>query len=421
MSSVVPDPGPLRSARLSPELSPTPARVVSAVEDLTVEEVLSTEGFFAMAPEWRELLENSDSDCLFLTWEWLYTWWKCLAESRKLRILTVRRGDDLLGIAPFALLAADPARLLPFRAIEFLGVGAVGSDYLDLIIKKGEEDAVCTVIAEHIKAWPLMLDMRRVARGGANVERLVEALVARDWSSMSSDDDICLYVPLSGSSWDEYFGGLNREFRRSLRRGRRNAQSTYAVRCVSVGRENDRSAALRDFIDLHNKRWCGRDGSQALPDASIIQFHEQWSRLALNRGRLRLSTLLFDDTPVAGIYGFSYGGRLYFYLSGFDPSFATYGVGRMCLEESLREAFEEGLEEYDFLHGDEKYKYHWAHDFRALGRYRLFPPGFRGHASRWFHNAREVGKSLLTSRGHGSSKREAGGGNRPASSIRAQE
>jgi len=367
----------------------------AALEELTVAEVRTTAEFEALAPEWRVLLSESDVDCLFLTWEWLYTWWKILAGSRRLRILAIRRGGTLIGIAPFAMRAAEPGRLLPFRAIEFLGVGAAGSDYLDLILRKGEEDMACAAIARHVITWNLMLDMRRIARGSANAERLVKALVAKGWSSTSNVDDICLYVPLSASSWEQYFAGLSREFRRSLRRGRRNAESVFAVSYVSVFRKAERSAALRTFINLHDKRWGGGRGSQALPDDSILQFHERWSRIALERGWLRLSILRFDGKPVAGTYGFSYGGKLYFYLSGFDPSFASYGVGRICLEEDLQKAFSEGLQEYDFLHGAEKYKFHWASDSRALGRYRLFPPGMRGNAFKWIMGVREGVKVLL--------------------------
>jgi len=366
-----------------------------SLDALTVTVVRTTSGFAALAPEWRTLLADSNVNCLFLTWEWLYTWWKSLAGSRHLRILVIRRRGTLVGIAPFVIRAAEPNRLLPFRAVEFLGVGTVGSDYLDVILRKGEEEQACAVIAEHLGRANLMLDMRRVAKGTANAERLVSALVERGWSGTLTGDDICPYVPLFGLSWEQYFAGLGREFRYSLRRSRRHAQSAHSVSYVSVCRERDRSAALRTFVKLHDKRWGGRRGSQALPDDSILRFHEQWSRIALSRGWLRLSMLNFDDTPVASTYGFSYGGKLYFYLSGFDPSFANYGAGRLCLEEGLHEAYREGLHEYDFLHGDEQYKFHWTKKTRALGRYRLFPPGMRGTTSRWIMGGRERAKLLL--------------------------
>lgn len=362
---------------------------------LDVSEIHTTDAFEAIAPEWRALLSGSDVDCLFLTWEWLYTWWKHLAGSRRLRILTVRRGGTLVGIAPFALRAAQPGRLLPFRAIEFLGIGAVGSDYLDLILKRGEEECACATLADYLCRCRYMLDLRRVAVGSAHVERLAKYLLARGWERVRSDDDICLYVPLAGSSWEAYFAGLSRSFRWSLRRRRRAAEATHAVACVTVGNEAERLPALRAFVRMHQSRWDSRDGSQALPDSAVIRFHENWSGIALEQGWLRLSTLLFDGIPVAGIYGFAYGGRLYYYLPAFDPAYARCSPGRICLEEGLRAAFSEGLNEYDFLHGDEDYKYHWAHDFRALGRYQLFPPGFSGQMSRGLLRTRERCKRLL--------------------------
>ena len=51
----------------------------------------------------RSFFASSDSDCIFLTWEWLYTWWKHLAEDRSLAILAVRRGGELIALQPCCL------------------------------------------------------------------------------------------------------------------------------------------------------------------------------------------------------------------------------------------------------------------------------------------------------------------------------
>ena len=45
----------------------------------------------------RAALEASDCG-VFLTWEWLFTWWKHLSEDRRLSILTVRRGGELVDL-----------------------------------------------------------------------------------------------------------------------------------------------------------------------------------------------------------------------------------------------------------------------------------------------------------------------------------
>ena len=53
-----------------------------------------------LAEEWAELLNDSDADCLFLTREWLETWWRHFSTERTLAITTVRRHSRLLGLAP---------------------------------------------------------------------------------------------------------------------------------------------------------------------------------------------------------------------------------------------------------------------------------------------------------------------------------
>src|SRR5688572_9241094 len=47
-------------------------------------------GFAALRQEWTDLLADSESDSLFLTWEWLHTWWTHFAGSRRLFIVTMR-------------------------------------------------------------------------------------------------------------------------------------------------------------------------------------------------------------------------------------------------------------------------------------------------------------------------------------------
>src|SRR5213594_3990640 len=112
---------------------PDPAR------EIRVEPVRDIRGFEALRDEWSDLLAASASDCFFLTWEWLHTWWKHLSEKRKLFLLTAREGGHLLGIAPLVLRPPRLRSLIPFRALEFLGSGSVGTDYPDLILRRGSE------------------------------------------------------------------------------------------------------------------------------------------------------------------------------------------------------------------------------------------------------------------------------------------
>jgi CelD/BcsL family acetyltransferase involved in cellulose biosynthesis len=136
------------------------------------------------------------------------------------------------------------------------------------------------------------------------------------------------------------------------------------------------------LVDLHNLRWQGRGGSDAFHTAELVRFHRTFAPLALKRGWLRLFTLWVDERPAACLYGFVYQSKFYFYQSGFHPDFEKNSVGLVLMGMAIERAIEEGAEEFDFLHGDEPYKRHWAHETRVLSRLELYPPTSLGWVSR---------------------------------------
>src|SRR5947199_381527 len=98
---------------------------------MVIQWVQNAGGFDDLGEEWNRLLAASSADCLFLTWEWLRTWWSHFSTRRELRIVTVRQGGELVAIAPLTVRPGFARRYYPFPALEFLGAGTIGSDYLD--------------------------------------------------------------------------------------------------------------------------------------------------------------------------------------------------------------------------------------------------------------------------------------------------
>ena len=91
--------------------------------------------FKALKDEWNQLLSSSYSNSVFLTWEWLYTWWKYYNYSKKLFIVTVRDKEGaLLGIAPMCITEVKSNGLTSMKTLTFLGTGEVCSEYLDFIV-----------------------------------------------------------------------------------------------------------------------------------------------------------------------------------------------------------------------------------------------------------------------------------------------
>jgi CelD/BcsL family acetyltransferase involved in cellulose biosynthesis len=74
-------------------------------------------------------------------------------------------------------------------------------------------------------------------------------------------------------------------------------------------------------------------------------------------GTLRMGVLWVGETPVSAALGFAYKGRLYLYNSGYNPAYAANSVGIAAVGLLLKDSATEGLEVFDFLQGDEPYKY----------------------------------------------------------------
>ncbi len=357
---------------------------------MRVELIEDPQQFAALRPEWTELLEHSAADGIFLTWEWLYTWWQHCAGGRKLSLLAVREESELTGLAPLAVSPRQVTRLRPFRALEFLGTGGVGSDYLDIISRRGREREVAETLAGYLIRRGTILDLAQVNGDDSVTSAVAARLAGQEWISIAAPTHVCPFVGLAGHSWESYLGTLGPDHRYNVRRRLRNLTNRFDMQFTQAVTDAQRRAALSDLIALHLRRWRTRGGSTAFSAPAVPAFHEEFSQLAMARGWLRLFVLRLNGTPAAAWYGFRYGRRFYFYQSGFDPEHGKHSVGLVTMALSIKHAIEEGAGEYDFLHGDEPYKFHWAQDVRELQRLELYPPRLGGWLGR---SAVETGRA----------------------------
>ena len=349
---------------------------------IVVEKIEDPGQFAALREEWDGVLEDCASGSVFLTWEWMHTWWKHLAEDRRLQLLALRRDGELVALAPLALRSARWRRLLPFRALEFLGAGSVGSDYLDVLVRRGCEPLALNALARYLAGHGAVLELARVNRAGGHAAGLARALQPSGWTHTLTTTDVCPYIDLTGLDWAAYLSRLGPSHRYNVRRRLRKLDLRCRVRLQCAESEEQRHAALLELVRLHRLRWRELGQPGVFPDRALVAFHEEFSRLALQRGWLRLFVLTADDQPVAALYGLRYRDTFHFYQSGFDPAWRKHSVGLVTMALVIRHAIEEGAAAFDFLRGDEPYKSLWTHNHRELVRIDLFPPTLRGSLCR---------------------------------------
>lgn len=344
--------------------------------------------FDQLEPFWNTLLGQTPSDHLFLTWEWLRTWWQCYPGSGDLYILVIKDQDHAIAIAPLfrkrrSLLDIDkwtgrPALLLPFgpwdrvlqiNELAFLGAGSACSEYLDMICLPGWEDVVANVIyqwlIDHRRDWDI-LNLTCV-RTNSFVLSWLAAQPTRSLWQIRRPMDHTWVSPLP-DSWGTYTGTVwSNRFRKSTQRHQNRIRKIY--REITFDFHTDPTTletAVDTFIQLHQKRWIDQGLRGGFSDPASIRFHKAFSQVALKKGWLRLGFLKGDGNILFGLYGFRYGPSVSLYQMASAVRIPNLSVGTVALCAYVRHMVEEGAGCLDLLGGDFSYKRHWTKENRTM-------------------------------------------------------
>ena len=366
-------------------------------------EVISTLGALeALRPEWQRLNDEARAGTMFLGYEWLRPWYDHFGApaGRELSLIAVRDGQGaLVGLWP---LMAERIKVagIEVRRIAYLGDGATGCDHLDVLAAKGREGEVLSACLAKLDdlEWDV-LDLDGMQRDCPTVIALAERHPAnREVGGVVRDGRlrfVCPHIPLTGT-YDDFLGGLGR--RENLKRREKWLQRQPGVSFEIATTPEATPRAMDQFFQLHDARWAAEGGSDGLPDARFPPFHRAATMLLAEQGKLRISTLLAARRPVASVYGVTHGKTFFYYQSGYEPRWAGKSVGLILLARTVKDAFEAGLRDFDFLRGNESYKTQWARAERWTVQLRLWR-GARGRAARTAEaltkGAREAFKAAL--------------------------
>lgn len=335
--------------------------------------VIESQGEFdGLRQEWDTLLPRCATNSLFLTWDWLHSWWDSFGADKELHIVTVRNEQgQLTAVAPLFLWRneVDPQESMPRISVEnppepsggtqkrfahLLG-GTEVSDYLDLLSPAQDNQSVWLQVLDELqKAEWDVLDLRCIPAGSPTLASVTATALANGWQVHSAREDVCPQIELP-STWDEYLTTrLDKKQRHELRRKMRRAEEEVKVAWRWIDAAG-LDAGLQTFFRLHK---ASHPDKEAFMDERMQEFFSTIAGAALARDWLRLALLEYNGESVASYLCFDYGSERLVYNSGFD--LRLYGAltpGIVLLGYLVRDAIERGLKVFDFLQGNERYKY----------------------------------------------------------------
>jgi CelD/BcsL family acetyltransferase involved in cellulose biosynthesis len=312
----------------------------------SVEIIHDVEQLAALVPQWRDLWQRSETATPFQSPDWLLPWWDVFAPG-ELRCVAVRSGERLVALAALYHEASMyGSRLLP------LGVSL--SDYLDILIDPAHPNTA----NELVGAIAGMDDIDAVEWG--EVRACADVLRVRppqDWEAMQTTVSPCPVVALPGNL-EELRNIISPSRWRHLRTaGNRAARSGETV--IIHGDSDNAGALLNALVRLHTASGLKRGGNVFF-DLRVAEFHAAALPRLVRENLVRLYALGIGDQVAGVYYGFHHRGRAYAYQCGYDPSFAFQSPGMLLIAHAMEQAIHEHAQEFDFLRGNEPYKYEWG-------------------------------------------------------------
>jgi CelD/BcsL family acetyltransferase involved in cellulose biosynthesis len=319
--------------------------------------------FSELKSVWNHLLNKCKDSNPFLTWEYLFTYWKHFGSSRKLKILCVENeNNDVIAIAPLRLSRYNLANLVTYNVLEPLGYR--GADYTGFIIPEIQNECI-NLILKYLngqKDWDFiyLLDVPETSitshafkKTGGNASKFEVIKGA-----------VCPYIPLP-ASMDIFLSKLSPSFRKNLKKRLRKLEKDFQkVELKSYKDFSTVKEAMNIFFNLHQKRWTLKGMPGVFNLEKIRNFYIEVAKIFAEKEWLALYFLTVDDKPIAARYSFEYNSKMYFLLPGIDPDYSQYAPGHIMHLKVIEKCIEKGITECDFLKGGEPYKFEWTNSYR---------------------------------------------------------
>ncbi len=320
------------------------------------------------AGAWARLHSATRLRSPFLSWPWQVEWARAFAAGR-LEVWTVHDGErGLVGALP--LYEVESGLLRTIGGVEV-------SDYLDLLAMSDREVDVWTALLRARAALSSLWELHAVPGESPTVTTLPRLGPPHGVAVSASVEDRCPVLTLP-ASWDAYLASLASRHRHELLRKVRRLEREVPAAKASVCRESaDIGRRLDDFLRLHR---LSRPGKARFMDATMESF---FRRIVAEFSKSGGASLWFLDAPAGPIASFitlEWDGTVGLYNSGFDPDTARWSPGLVLLTHLLRDAIDRGRSRFDFLRGEERYKYEFGPTPEDVYLVTVAPGAARGTA-----------------------------------------
>ncbi len=327
----------------------------------------------AIAPEWRALEAcHPRAGTAFQSCDLILAWERHFASARnELRVITVRRGGELVLVWPLAIETAFFGRMACWA-------GDPIGQYGDVIAAGGaaRHEWIEAAFAEIGRQD----DIGFLCLRGLRADSAITAWAARRGIALGS---VAETPVLDTTAYDCLDGFLAEEWPLAKRNAKRMRKfDTLGGMTFEIVGPGPEAAALVAKAFAFKREWLAARGhyGRAFNDRRMEECLMEFAGDASASSGLAVSHLAVNGETAAIEIGFRRGGRHYAYMGTFAPDFAKHSPGFVVTELTIRDCVEQGIAEYDPLPPADDYKLAWSNARIAVHDYGIVL-GWSGYLS----------------------------------------
>lgn len=334
----------------------------------------------ALGEQWNSLVAQSADPSIFLTWEWLDSWWQSYAGASKALVLMATDTDKIpVLIAPLQPIVRRVVPGVSLRILRFVGDGTYDSDNLNLIAKKDRAaegvSALLHFLETRAKDWDV-LELNTLVAESPVVTCLKDEIARRGWvQNLCFGPRTMISLP---ETWDAYWAKIPQKMRAELQRRRRKLECDHDAKFWRCENPDELPSALEHLFRLNTLAWRHRGQAGSFAQPGRCEFYRRMAPRMLERGWLDFWLLDADGRTIAAEFGLCYGDTRTALIGGFDPEFASLSPRNVLKAHVIREAIARGIRYYDFLGGGESHKLRWGGEQQNYVFLSCAAPGTRG-------------------------------------------
>jgi len=365
--------------QVTPAVAITGFTEAVASTPLRVDAITDFDSFMNAKPVWDRLVEKAEIAHPFLTHDWIRSWWESFGARRELRIVMVRNGGELIGIAPL-MISRTKIYGIPVREL-----GSISNDHtprFDFIATGSVDNCAGIVEAIWYQLWEMKRDwdvikLCQFDSASPTLGQLAQFAAVRacwfaTWPSTNSP-----YLPVAGS-FDDEFATLPRGQRANLRRRMKRLEEMGPVEFEQVSfqlgaSEAEIDNALTDAFRMEAGTWKGEAGTAIACHHELARFYSAIAHRAAQQGTLYFTFLRLNGQRIAFDLSMIYNQRLFKLKPGYLQEYHACSPGQQLTTMTIRDAYSRGLSEVDFLGSADEWKlawtkstrqHHWAYVFK---------------------------------------------------------